>query len=449
MKSSWAICTTVKSSPQVINYFIDYHLNQGVSEIFVFLDQPQEFDFQELLYFKHPRVTIFSCDDEFWQNRSYFDILPHKQSEKPVAIEHRQYHNLLHAYEICESEWIAMIDIDELIYSKENISHKLAAYPTNVFSVCMEPLEAIYQDEAPKHLLESYKTKFFKSRKLINYKYWNKIYGEHLKHYSGFFGHILGKTFLRTNCLLKSCSCHITRPLDTTYAVAVIDFNIHLLHYEAAIPDEFVQKSLNRIYNKASTAYLDQNSRDRLNYIQREYELNGVNGLYDLYNLMHVRPKELIQKLKYDGYVLDIDELPNFGYYIKTFHGTFLAYQISTNKVVAINKNELKDNTSYIPIQCAYSQTTKNLIQRIYFHIDDNAMIDKKYLYVDKFNCLKSFNKIKTAQLFEIIKISPGKFAVMFEGSFLTVTRDGHVTFTANEQNSWEVFMLVNREELV
>lgn len=436
MNNKWALVVTAKASIDNIKIFINHHLNMGANEIFLFLDCPEDFESIDTLKINE-KVKIFLCTDDFWKSRCHFNILGTEPNQKPKAIEHRQYHNMLHAQDISQSDWIMMIDIDELLYSSENVNNILSEMPNNVFSIRAAPLEAVYLKNKPNNILEVFNTPYFKTRFQVDYPFWNKIYkNKYLNHKSGFFGHVTGKTFHRVDELIKSASCHISKPYDTDLMCSLDSKKLFILHFESMTVDLFVEKNLKRISNEFYVPYLEKKSKDRLNYFKNNYQIEGVKFLEKIYIEMHVFDENIMGICLENGYVVNINDLNlKKEVSIESHHGTILVFDMEKKVVVAINKEEFNKDL-YVNVLLANTLEGNNVNQKAYLYIKlDNQIF---YLYVDNRNRITLVNSRKS-QLFDFIR-NKEFFALGLNGKFLKCGKNNEVKLEADIVNSWELF---------
>ncbi|MGL3044456.1 glycosyltransferase family 2 protein [Acinetobacter pecorum] len=436
MNNTWALVVTAKASIENIKIFLDHHLKLGVNEIFLFLDSPEDFNNIDELNINE-KIKIFPCTDEFWRTRDHYEILDTEPNKKPKAVEQRQYHNMLHAQDVSKSEWIMMIDIDELLYSGERINEILSEIPTNVFSVRAAPLEAVYLENKPKNLLEVFNTSYFKNRFVVNYSFWNEIYkNKYLNHKSGFFGHVTGKTFHRVNVLIRSASCHISRPYDTDLMCALDNNRFFILHFESMTQEFFIEKNLKRISNEFYVPFLEKKSKERLSYFKENYEKDGEGFLEKIYMDMHVFNTKTMNKCLESGYITNINfyEFKDEAY-IETYHGTIIVFNREKEEVVAIRKEDFNKNL-HCKVLIYNTLDGNNVSQKAYLY----TKVDGKvcYLYLNNKNKITLINT-KKAQLFEFIR-NKSFFSLGLNGKFLKCKKNNEVKLEADIINNWELF---------
>lgn len=434
---SWSIVVTVKAEAEVINIFLQENLKKGPEKIFVFLDDPK--DIQESDLIKDKRIEYTWCTPDFWKQRKHYYILRSKPGERPNSVEYRQYHNMLQTYyDLCESKWLLMIDIDEIVSSDRKIGRILSEYPENVFSVRAKPIEAVYKDKAPQNFSEVFSTEYFKSRNKINYSYWAKIYPEPaLGQRSGFFGHLIGKTFLRIGEEIFSPSCHISSPIDKELLMAVDSDEIKIRHYESMTPEFFINKNINRINKTYYVPFLDKKSKDRIEYLKPIYESQGENGLKSVYNKMHVFDNELMNQLIHDGYVVRGTDKKVYSpkKNLLSHHGTELAVDIEKDIAVA-KKHEEIDGIKFVPLLFDKTMKYDSIKHKGYFYcVQDN---ERLFLYVDRYNHLRCMLNTNKAQPFDIIS-EGNKLSFGLDGKYISISPKGEVSLKVDLVKSWEL----------
>lgn len=439
--SNWSIVVTVKAPAEMINIFLEHHLKMGPKEIFLYLDAPHDFE-GENIFIKDQRIKIYSCTQEFWEKREHFHILRYKKGERPESVEYRQYHNMLDAHSKSEAEWLLMIDIDELVYTKKDISSVLSKYPNNVFSVRCAPIEAIYKETPPQNIEEVFSTPYFKSRKQFNYAYWDEIYpNKNLKHKSGFFGHISGKSFLRTSEEIFTPSCHLSSPVDKDLTHGIDCEDILIQHFEAMTPNLFAEKNYKRMINEFHVPFLEKSSKDRIEYISQRFLKEGFLSLYNIYNEMHVLSSSTMKKAVEDGFIIDINKAEEQKQkVVLTHHQTVLCVDINDNIVKAMDIHQLSSE-NFIPVRFSYTIKNDSIVQKGYLYYEKDGL--PVYLYFDRFNHIR-VSKNQKAQLLEFTRHPKDTFSLTFNNKALRAKANGMVKVDADKVSTWEQFRLIN-----
>ncbi|MEN8892669.1 glycosyltransferase family 2 protein [Planktotalea arctica] len=181
---SWATVSTIKAEAAKIAPFIAHHLGLGAAHLHIFLDAPLPAADRAAL--AHPKVTLTTCDVEYWQ-----------ASGKPRMEKHqqRQAFNATRAYRAAQSDWLAHIDCDEFLYPQTTVPDTLNAAPLSAEALIMPPAEEIAQSSEDAVLL--FRRTYFDAgcnKSVLDALY--PTFGAYLR--SGFISHTVGKTMART-----------------------------------------------------------------------------------------------------------------------------------------------------------------------------------------------------------------------------------------------------------
>lgn len=438
----WSVVSTVKASIELIHNFINYYKGIGADKIYLYLDDVNDKDILNE-YQKDKNVIITLCDDAYWNIDYGFDNF--KFIGRPESIEERQKHNLCHVLKFCETEWLLSVDIDELIFSEYAISDLLLTIPENVFSLRIKPYEATYELCEPKSIKEVFLTKYFKHReKRFDDFFWNSVLPKESFHREGFFGHTVGKAFLRTSKDLKVPGIHNQYPLDSSLIDNFWFKEIKLLHFEALTPDIFIQKNINRANNIFKVSQLGRLESERVKYIADLYKQSGVEGLYKLYSSMHVLSSNVIESAKKLFLLEEIDINKqghrNIGNYLTTIHNTIIVYNEEVNKVQSIEFNAI-DSNNYSPV---FFNFDINKGIGYFFFIKDKISY---YLFPDENGYLVSYPSRKSIFYgVEVLDKINTQFAIFVLSSklYLTITPKGEVRFRAEQVQAWEKISLLD-----
>lgn len=435
---NWSVVATVKADKELIDIFIDHYIKIGASEIFIYLDDPNDKYIQDA-YSGSPLVKIHVCDEAFWSIDYKFKNL--KFVGRPDGVEDRQSHNVIHALSKTQAKWLACVDIDEIIYSERWISSVLNTIPDNIFSIRLKPFEAIYLNEAPKTYSDVFKTKYFKHlTKREDVFFWNNVYLKEYIHKAGFFGHVTGKCFFRTDEPLKWPGLHNFNPIDITLKTNFIVDDLKLLHFEALTPSYFVTKTINRLNKTFNIKYLDGPSANRLKNLKKIYDENNEIGLLGAYNDMHVIDQEVLDKAINLQVIEEIDTnvIDKFSYKtLMTTHRTLPAYNKEKDICELIDSDGgIEEHLSVVQIEYDYTQDLCYL-----YTIVDNKPI---YLYLNKDGRLVSY-PFKKAMLLKFTCIDKLNLSCNIQyanGQYLTARLDKQFTLGPKEAKDWELFSI-------
>lgn len=175
----WAVVMTVSEPSELVLANVAYHLAQGASEVFVFLDTPDPL--LEAALNAHPKCKAMHCDSEYWQVR-------HAMKRPPARHTRRQTMNADLAATITNCAWLLNIDADEFLWCEGAFSSLLAEVPKDAGWVKLRPWER-RRDWGAK--LEGLFDGHFLAL--------NSQPDEGPLTEGGFTGHVVGKGCVRTN----------------------------------------------------------------------------------------------------------------------------------------------------------------------------------------------------------------------------------------------------------
>lgn len=331
------IVVTVRAELEIIEAFIQYHLSKKIDEIFIFLDDPI---FNEIpnTYHNNSIVKFILCDEKYWSS-NHIKLNGTSISSRPETIEDRQLANYLYANTITTSDWLANIDIDELIYSPYSLQEILGVLPDNIFSIRMSPVEAVYEKGINGGVFD---TCYFKVINTKNNKLSQKIYSSSLESNNGFWGHRMGKILARTNEVVEYISNHRLIPLNKSLLIDVSFNFLNILHFEGMNERLFIEKQRRRFNRDVVVQKLSNREFRRLDHFKQCYEKNGDLGLKLLYEHMHVFDAERLNFGISSGFIEYIDyRVPPKTYDIglQDFHFNNLYYLPKEEKIFSSPTN--------------------------------------------------------------------------------------------------------------
>ncbi|MEP2718739.1 glycosyltransferase family 2 protein [Pseudophaeobacter sp.] len=190
----WGVVSTIKAPAEAILNFAAYHLEAGAHRLFIYLDAPCP-EARPLLK-AHPKIRIFDCTDESWQQRR-------KKTGKPEKHQARQSLNATRAYrrQADDLDWLAHIDVDEFLWAERPIGQILAELPDATLCSRARPIEALAGDGTG---FKGYIPKGPDQGATLGRLY--PRHGAHVK--GGFLSHIQGKIFMRTGLPNVSLRIH-------------------------------------------------------------------------------------------------------------------------------------------------------------------------------------------------------------------------------------------------
>ncbi|MCK5855139.1 MAG: glycosyltransferase family 2 protein [Sulfurovaceae bacterium] len=281
-----AITVTVRAEIGIIQYFINYHLNIGIDHIFIFFDDPNDNSFD---YFRHiNNISCIRCDTVHWAKLA---------CDENSNIEARQINNANMALALAKNrgiDWIAHIDIDELIYTNIPLKKILNTLPKNTNYLWLPPLEAI--PNKIKHSAPFKEIHAFKQLPTKQHQYYRGMC--EAAYFAGeyFRGHIGGKSITKISNKINSLNLHKPSADEKSLRVSTLDVAC-LLHYDCFDYDAWLTKWTRRIDGTA-IAGGRKNRMLQLSYFEEAYNKNDLNlkNLYkQLYFLSRKTRKELIK----------------------------------------------------------------------------------------------------------------------------------------------------------
>jgi len=436
LKNTWSIVTTVKAPDEIIHKFITHYLDLGADHLYIYLDDPDSQKIHKTI--ENKKVKFILCDNNFWRERKHYDALEYEAGVRPDYVEFRQYHNLLQTAEECASDWLLNIDIDELLYSINDIGITLARIPDNVFSALVRPVEAIYKNTAPRKPKDIFNTIYFKSRKKVDYAFWDTIYADkNIKHKSGFFGHVTGKSFIRTSIEITRPSCHLPFPSDKSYALGYIIESMFILHFEAMTLPLFIKKMMNRVGKVYNTPFLEKTIKERTKYLTDKYQEKGEKFLKNAYKDMNIFDDDRLSTCMLRGYVININDLKYNRNKLLNRHGDVLVYSYKEKTVRAID-NQYNCNENYSPIYMV-----KDHLETECYLGYINKRGDSCYIQVQS-NANLTQTDNHSAEIFSIEKDENGLFSIKLKEKtkYLSSNKRGDTKFIRDEIKAWEKFYL-------
>jgi len=200
---SWGIVSTIKAPTETVLKFVSYHLDQGASDVTVFLDDANLETARALQ--SHPRAQAILTDDAYWQ-----DWL----GRRPPKHQLRQVRNATRHYRKNQKlDWIAHIDVDEFLCTDGNIADELSKCPPEASEFRIAPCESLCLDDQTDIEPDVTYCKTLTGKGDAGRRLEQRLYpqfGGVLK--SGFVSHVVGKVFVRSG--LKNAKIAIHRAFE-------------------------------------------------------------------------------------------------------------------------------------------------------------------------------------------------------------------------------------------
>lgn len=183
---TWGVVCTADEPLPLLYAFALHHLHLGASEVNIYLDNPRPGHREALEGLTGVRVV--SCDTEHWQGK------------RPTAIESRQSFNAYKAYTRATTDWLCHIDSDEFVTMQgdQKVADILSMQEDATSCLVMPVHERIYMAEQPvQDLFSGSAVSQYRFLSLANPTPALKLRQKFTNR--GLLGHMLGKSFVRTN----------------------------------------------------------------------------------------------------------------------------------------------------------------------------------------------------------------------------------------------------------
>ncbi|WP_245514028.1 glycosyltransferase family 2 protein [Antarcticimicrobium luteum] len=204
--------------------FAAYHIDLGAHRLFLYLDVPNP---EALPLLKaHPRVRVFTCDDDHWRKLGI---------RRPVKHQVRQAANATDAYRRKggEVDWLIHMDVDEFIWPDRPVEDILDALPDTALCARIRPAEALAGDGTRfKGFIPGGPDRAATVARLY------PRFGAYVK--GGFLSHLAGKLFVRTGLEPMQIRIHnVFRGQDMNPGEVALE-NTLLLHCHARSWEEWI-----------------------------------------------------------------------------------------------------------------------------------------------------------------------------------------------------------------
>ncbi|NHF72782.1 glycosyltransferase family 2 protein [Paracoccus xiamenensis] len=286
---TWDVVVTAKDTREAIGLFISRYKRMGASRIFIHYDDPDH-----VHLFDDERIEITVCDADYWAGA------------RPDGLERRQKHNATLARARSGADWIFSCDVDEHLWSEQQVSKLLDAVPEHVLSVSVPPVEAVYT-AAPESEDDIVSTPWFKVQErdaAARGTFWTEKLGD-LAGLStaGYWGHTHGKSFTRVRGTppLAEMPLH-NHAGRTPFAPARLP-GLWLRHYDCRILDSWRKKHVERIDGTVRTPRMGNERRQIAKLIQRAYAADGEAGLQPIYERMFCLDPATLQLAAEQGFI--------------------------------------------------------------------------------------------------------------------------------------------------
>jgi Glycosyl transferase family 2 len=287
-EDSLTIVTVAKEPLDITLRFVAWHREQGADHVRIYFDDPDD---PAIGWLEHlDWVTAIRCTAEFWQSIGV---------DPELWFTKRQNAALTHGYRAAEKGWVAVMDADELLFSRaQPIRSFLSGLPPEIRSVRLATAEVVHSDVTGQHF-----------RTAMNKVQCHALYGEAsalVKRNGGLVGHVLGKSITRAALDVAVIRQHFAVQPDGTVIsdrTAGHEEGTFLLHLFDSGYDSWRTKLLWRMNSWGFTG--------RMAEVLRQLQESGDEGEADLralYDLLHYLSPERLAMLQGFGSYLEVPE---------------------------------------------------------------------------------------------------------------------------------------------
>lgn len=278
MTAKVATVTTIRAPLSQTLMFVNYHLNIGVSHMFLFFDDPNDPAVEALA--NSEKVTCIRCDSEHWHNlTSQSELIDRSKLNwanltANVTLEEetkkfggstyeKQLVHANYAFKLAQQngyDWLIHIDSDELIHAKQPLDVLLSKIRKEIEILVINTAEAVPEQDEYESFFEE--VNLFKNKDFAWQKYLAYFLGCQRVFQEGFYfrGHRVGKSAIRTNADIQSVDIHFPIIAKGKTVKAKKFRKAKLLHFDCCSFKEWKQKFI-RIYD--GTTSFDVNNPPR------------------------------------------------------------------------------------------------------------------------------------------------------------------------------------------
>jgi hypothetical protein len=293
----WSVAATVRARSEYVTDFIAHYAALGAKEIHLYFDDPQMCDYDPQVA---APVVAHVCNDRYWRATN---------GGRPDHMNQRQLANFAHALAHTPSAWLLNVDIDERLHATERIGDLLGRQSNALFSLCVPPLEAVY--ETPPSVATAFRTEWFKTPIREGQSAHNADC-ELLKHLHGelaaltrrgLFGHFAGKYFIRTHYEPETLDIHYATAKDRSLVARRAIPGFELLHFDALTFEDWKEKWLRRMTGEVICKMHDLRRR-QLELISAALAADDDATLRSIYAGMYVVDSALLAEAVATGLIV-------------------------------------------------------------------------------------------------------------------------------------------------
>lgn len=240
------VVTLCKDRPEVVRSFIRQQMAQGVPDLRVYFDDPDDAALPWAA--GQPGVTAIPCNAAFWAAANWRGT-----PERPVHIEARQGATGAHAYaSVPPGRWVGFCDIDELFVPHTDFPTLLDGIAPDVEQIRGDTAEAIWAPEDDPSPLKSttLARMVVRDRKVLDPAMRRRSALFRTFGNKGLIGHVSGKAMIRSGLpdAVPIIHIHKRRLADGTVAPLKTEtVDMTLLHFDALSYDIWCEKHLRRL----------------------------------------------------------------------------------------------------------------------------------------------------------------------------------------------------------
>jgi hypothetical protein len=297
MTAKVCVIATVRADVRDTIGFVNYHLNSGIEEIILFLDDPADPAAHQLSGYAN--VRPIRCDAAYWAARGV---------EAPSVTQERQEINVNHGMKLAAErgfDWIIHIDGDELLLADGDINTILSEQSADVVRFALK--EAVAEKNRYETIFEA--TLFRESVRLE--KLSRMALADILNCQAAFFegeyirGHSASKVAVRLNAKIEWMGIH--GPLRPR--IAEVETNrIVLLHFDCIGIADWKTKWARRLDHPGAVERLRSNRRRQMELFRHVY--GNAAAELALYSRLHKIPERQKSLLMQHG-LLSVVTLPS------------------------------------------------------------------------------------------------------------------------------------------
>ena len=235
--ATFSVVVTAKEDKEVIDFFISHYTRLGAQAISVYYDGAANFDIAPA----GDHVSFVAMDAAFWAEQA---------EPRPQEFTDLQRRVYARAMAECQSDWLLVVDCDEMLYIDQPVGTLLDKLPLDIHAVRIRNVEAVWDSGSDagadfgttrfRHFARTHTQRSL--QKLVYRGRW-----KYLKH--GLAGHSAGKHFLRKDADVDVVGIHTSRSRSRGEAPWLDKFTSDealICHFDAISARRWKTKMINR-----------------------------------------------------------------------------------------------------------------------------------------------------------------------------------------------------------